>query len=512
LEKKLEINMGSNKFSESLDQLFYQLSWDKLVVRLDLSYNNICTSSIYKLKTFLLENNNMLQLDLSYCTLKEEGGRIAAMGMEKCHKLLYVNLAGNDFGDHVGSLILKGLERNKSVMDINMSSNHLQSESGDALVKLLQNNQRIQNYSLNGNNFGDRVGERIINVIYKKCHLMLMELNLNPMRTRLLENIQKIVETHRKEVNAAKLPEMRDEVDKRAKQLEKDKEYLERYEETEAKRGDLINEVATLNRQAQDIKLKQYHRTMTPPNQDLRKLKKKEHDLDAAIIQCEKEMADEEENFKTKRIETMNLYYETDRGNLKLYVQTDQLKQETGKMKDTYLSEIADLQLELARLKRKNGEQVRENTKVMTEMQEEKKKQFIDHHAAPKISQVFLASSQLATFYKHQKDVVGVVKADTSMMDHTQISHVTHRSISPSADHQRRTILEDQMEIVRKQNEEHFKKEFEKHEKENHKPKPKRLAKGHPNRKSKSSSKSSSSSIAQTKKKVPTPVQDLSPW
>jgi len=58
----------------------------------------------------------------------------------------------------------------------------------------------------------------------------------------------------------------------------------------------------------------------------------------------------------------------------------------------------------LSNLKKENDVIDKANNRVDHEIRDEKKKQFVETHAAPKINQVFLASSQLAAYFKVQKN------------------------------------------------------------------------------------------------------------
>jgi len=166
-------------------------------------------------------------------------------------------------------------------------------------------------------------------------------------------------------------------------------------------------------------------------------------------------MAIEEEEFKDKRVNIMHRQFQLTRETQELNGKIDKVKRDTKISKDNYLREIGLLAREIEKLKKDNDAIENTNHIQQENIREEKKRQYVEENSAPKISQVFLASSQLATLIRKQKEQH---KDDYMTGSHHALTHEEIREVDEPN-------LEKELEFVRKKNQEFRKARFEEMEK-----------------------------------------------
>ena len=71
------------------------------------------------------DNNVLLELDASWCSLRQTGAQAMAKAIGDNNKLILLNLSHNSFGNSVVEILIDSLSRNLTLAELNLEENEI---------------------------------------------------------------------------------------------------------------------------------------------------------------------------------------------------------------------------------------------------------------------------------------------------------------------------------------------------------------------------------------------------
>lgn len=158
------LNLCCNKISNiDIDKI---LLHNKELKSLDLSQNKITTFNfnISLNNTFILEN-----LNLSYNQIDILGASSLSKILEKCHKLLTLNLSHNNICTEGATCII---EKCLSLTTLYLTANMIADDGIEKLTQLLIERTFLTKLTLSGNNIGKDITDNLIEVLGDRVKLI----------------------------------------------------------------------------------------------------------------------------------------------------------------------------------------------------------------------------------------------------------------------------------------------------------------------------------------------------
>lgn len=145
---------------EDIRKLSLELTSNRVVTRLDLSYNNIGKDGAELLSRMLSSNTALKQLILVKCALTADGLRFLGNALIENSVLSRLELAENDIGSGGVGSFAKQLSQNTGLKNLGLSSNQLGDRGFGLLAMSLTSSGALEHLDLSSNGISGSTGSK----------------------------------------------------------------------------------------------------------------------------------------------------------------------------------------------------------------------------------------------------------------------------------------------------------------------------------------------------------------
>ena len=192
-----ELNLNNNTLQScGIITIFNKMNNVKLT-HLDISSNKITDEAANDIAIFLLQNNNLKVLDLSYNLIRTRGTRIIFGNVDTIFSLKVLNLSGNELYDEAVDTMATFISQNPLLEEFDISKNYIQGVGAVKIFKAIQNCPGILKVNMSNNQITDKAGYEIASVISKVTKLREVDLAYNKLSTEVSEILKKYLLIYR---------------------------------------------------------------------------------------------------------------------------------------------------------------------------------------------------------------------------------------------------------------------------------------------------------------------------
>jgi hypothetical protein len=397
----LNLVMENTQIGADVNLIFAAFGRDTNIAKLNLSNNSLANVDIIRLEHALSNNVKLMELNLSHCKLGEVGGRILSLGLQKNNSIQNLIVVDNDFGDTIGSQIISALSQNHSLRALDISQNQLASESAKALQEMVKKNPGVEKYNLAMNKFDEKEGYLLQEVLYFNDKITQFNVHHNPVKYNTIETIERIVRDNIRKLTFQTVPKLKNEVARRRVFVEGEKHAVEETMAMERVKGDVKRDVerfketlTTLKNRSESPTIKRHEKIVVKLGKELKTYTKEQTETLQKVRSFTDEAFIEKESYKNE-LEGVSIQI------AQSTKKVDAKRKELELLSERYEPEIKKLRAELTQLRDENKFMEMYNETVARKIRKEKKKAMIVNRLPnPKISDMFLATSELA---RHKK-------------------------------------------------------------------------------------------------------------
>ena len=207
------LDISSNEITtKGLNSIFYSLTNNQTLKRLDLSVNNFDAGLSSSFSCFMIENSRLEVLSLAGCGIKSKALIAIPEALPRNRTLTELDLSANKIDDYGAENICLGLSRNLALKKLNLSYNYIKEKGGKAFACCFRINHTLQELNLRENNINDHAGQELENVCRQNRNLMEINLDLNPVSLRFVLNIKDSLVKNKMQYKQKAIPELRQKI------------------------------------------------------------------------------------------------------------------------------------------------------------------------------------------------------------------------------------------------------------------------------------------------------------
>lgn len=133
-------------------------------------------------------------LDLSGWSLDKVTASGISMELPSCANIVRLSLANSSLKDEGGKIIAKGLEENFSVRELDLTGNMLGENAISAIGEMLNKNQTLEKLNLSRNNLTDHDVQVFLNCLCRKTFLKDLDLSSNILCDQFAKQMSFVLE------------------------------------------------------------------------------------------------------------------------------------------------------------------------------------------------------------------------------------------------------------------------------------------------------------------------------
>lgn len=133
-------------------------------------------------------------LDLSGWSLDKVTASGISMELPSCANIVLLSLANSSLKDEGGKIIAKGLEENFSVRELDLTGNMLGENAISAIGEMLNKNQTLEKLNLSRNNLTDHDVQVFLNCLCRKTFLKDLDLSSNILCDQFAKQMSFVLE------------------------------------------------------------------------------------------------------------------------------------------------------------------------------------------------------------------------------------------------------------------------------------------------------------------------------
>lgn len=162
-------DLGALAFSKALAS-------NRTITKLDVSDNNIDEAGSVALASLLVKCEKLRFADFSWNSIRLAGAQALTTALKES-KVVRLNLAWNGLGDRGAKSLAGALAENTELQFLDISKNNLREEAASALAACLAHNSTLRSLQLNGNPLTDRGVGKILQAIGINCSVRDLSLH-----------------------------------------------------------------------------------------------------------------------------------------------------------------------------------------------------------------------------------------------------------------------------------------------------------------------------------------------
>ena len=178
--QKIDLNSCINKKfnNEGAIKIAEAIKVNKILQKLDISYNNISDNGAAAISDALKSNNSLQILDMSCNKITSEGAKLIAVAIKVNKTLQKLDIRWNNISDDGIAAISDALKSNNSLQILNMSHNEITSEGAKLIAEAIKVNTKLHSLKLYQYDINDRLSFNmsVLTAVYHNNTLMKLTL------------------------------------------------------------------------------------------------------------------------------------------------------------------------------------------------------------------------------------------------------------------------------------------------------------------------------------------------
>ena len=163
-----------HEVTERIDN--YALGITATALQTNISFNEIGDNGIAHIAT-ALQTNTMKTLDISDCSISDEGAESLARALAVNRSLLELNISFNKIGDNGIAHIATVLQKNTTLRTLDISSCSISDEGTESLARALAVNKSLQELNIGFNEIGDNGIAHIAIVLKTNTTMRMLDIS-----------------------------------------------------------------------------------------------------------------------------------------------------------------------------------------------------------------------------------------------------------------------------------------------------------------------------------------------
>ena len=163
-----------HEVTERIDN--YALGITATALQTNISFNEIGDNGIAHIAT-ALQTNTMKTLDISDCSISDEGAESLASALAVNRSLLELNISFNKIGDNGIAHIATVLQKNTTLRTLAISSCSISDEGTESLARALAVNKSLQELNIGFNEIGDNGIAHIAIVLKTNTTMRMLDIS-----------------------------------------------------------------------------------------------------------------------------------------------------------------------------------------------------------------------------------------------------------------------------------------------------------------------------------------------